>query len=375
MRRPTILMDSGEFDNESHGVHLPRRLAGPLVRVGKRLGTALLLLAFGVVMVYADRDGYVDSQGGELGFIDCLYYVTVSVSTAGYGDITPVTDGARLVNALVTTPLRIVFLIILVGTTLEVLTQSTHEQWRVGSWRKTLRDHTVIIGFGTKGRSAAETLMRTGVRQDQIVVVDSSPAVIEHASAVGFAGVTGDATRSRVLMRGRVDCASQVIVATERDDTAVLVSLTVRQLSEHARIVASVREEENVRLLRRSGAADSVLTSASAVGGLLGLSMASPSAGAVMEELIQQGTGLIMLERPVTRTEVGLSPRECEDLVVAVHRGPRLLGFDHPDAATLESTDRLVVIHRSSSGGVEESPPAPAKGGKRGHRGWRGLRG
>ena len=35
-----------------------------------------------------------------------------------------------------------------------------------------------------------------------------------------------------------------------------------------------------------------------------------------MEDLIQQGTGLDLNERPVTKAEVGHSPRDCDDLVV-----------------------------------------------------------
>ena len=54
--------------------------------------------------------------------LDCLYYATVSLSTTGYGDITPVTPSARLVNVLVITPLRVAFLIVLIGTTVETLT-------------------------------------------------------------------------------------------------------------------------------------------------------------------------------------------------------------------------------------------------------------
>ncbi len=38
--------------------------------------------------------------------LDCVYYATVSLSTTGYGDITPLTPQARLVNILVITPLR-----------------------------------------------------------------------------------------------------------------------------------------------------------------------------------------------------------------------------------------------------------------------------
>jgi voltage-gated potassium channel len=335
-----------DVDDLSHQVRLPRYTAGPLTQVLRRLVLATAVITFAFLLVYLDRHGYRDNVTGEsVGFLDSLYYVTVSLSTTGYGDIVPVTDTARLLTTFLITPLRVLFLIILVGTTLEVLTERTREQWRLAYWRKTLRDHTVVVGFGTKGRSAAETLMSAGLPQDRIVVVDPDPAVVEQANADGYAGVVGDATRSSVLTRARADRAKQVVIATQRDDTAVLVALTVRQLSRSVRIVASVREEENVPLLRQSGA-DSVITSASAVGRLLGMSMMSPSSGAVMEDLIQHGSGLDLRERPVTRAEAGRSPRQVDDLVVSVIRGHRLLPFDDPEAATLELTDRLVVIHR-----------------------------
>ncbi|ARQ69822.1 potassium channel family protein [Streptomyces marincola] len=347
MRLPTAGGRRGEDDDSSHalGVSLPRGAVGPLVQVVRRLCMALAVLLAAVVLVWADRGGYTDNQDGEVGFIDVLYYVTVSLSTTGYGDIVPASDGARLITTFLITPLRVLFLIILVGTTLEVLTERTRDQWRLAHWRKTLRDHTVIVGFGTKGRSAAETLMSAGLGQDRIVVVDPNAAVVEQANAEGYAGVVGDATRSSVLTRARVGRARQVVIATQRDDTAVLVALTVKQLSASVRIVASVREEENVPLLKQSGA-DSVITSASAVGRLLGLSMISPNSGSVMDDLIQHGQGLSLRERPVTKAEAGRSPRECEDLVIAVIRGHRRLGFDEPEAQRLELTDRVVVIQR-----------------------------
>ncbi|GAA2918635.1 potassium channel family protein [Streptomyces mexicanus] len=279
--------------------------------------------------------------------LDAAYYATVTLSTTGYGDITPVSDSARLTNILVITPLRVLFLIILVGTTLEVLTERTREEWRLSRWRSTLRDHTVVVGFGTKGRSAIQTVCATGLKKQQVVVVDPSTKVIDAATAEGYAGVIGDATRSEVLKRAEVQRARQIIIATQRDDTAVLVALTARQLNRQAKIVAAVREEENAPLLKQSGA-DAVITSASAAGRLLGLSVLSPAAGMVMEDLIQQGSGLDLVERPVTKAEAGRSPREIDDLVVSVVRGHRVLGYDDPSAAALQLTDRLITIVRAT---------------------------
>ncbi|MBH5336014.1 potassium channel family protein [Streptomyces pactum] len=330
----------------SHRVQLPSYAVGPLLQVFRRLLMALAVLVTTVGIVYADRDGYHDNADGRVDLLDAVYYATVTLSTTGYGDIVPHSDSARLVNVLLVTPLRVLFLIILVGTTLEVLTERTRELYRLNRWRSSLRDHTVVVGFGTKGRSAVQTLCATGLPRDRVVVVDPNPKVIDAANAEGFVGVIGDATRSDVLLRAEAQRARQFIIATQRDDTAVLVTLTARQLNRGANIVAAVREEENAPLLRQSGA-DAVITSASAAGRLLGMSVLSPSAGAVIEDLIQQGSGLDLVERTVVKAEVGKSVRETEDLVVSVLRGHRLLAYDDPEASPLQATDRLVTIVRA----------------------------
>ncbi len=341
-------------------VMLPRRVVnGPARQVAKRLMMALMVLAATVLIVWIDRGGYHDAADGSVDLLDAVYYATVTLSTTGYGDITPYSDGARLINVVFVTPLRVLFLIILVGTTLEVLTERTREDFRLKRWRTNLRDHTVVVGFGTKGRSAIQTLCATGLRKDQIVIVDPASKVIEIANAEGFTGVLGDATRSDVLLRAEVQKARQIIIATQRDDTAVLVALTARQLNRGAKIVAAVREEENAPLLRQSGA-DAVITSASAAGRLLGLSVLSPSAGTVMEDLIQQGSGLDLVERPVIKAEVGKHVRETEDLVVSVLRGHRLLGYDDPAASPLQLTDRLITIVRATNEAPTSHTPPTA---------------
>ena len=341
----------------THRVRLPRQMVEhPIRQVLKRLSMALVVLVVTALLVYLDHDGYGDNSDDSVDLLDSFYYATVTLSTTGYGDIVPYSDSARLANILLVTPLRVLFLIILVGTTLEVLTERTREEFRLNRWRSTLRDHTVIVGFGTKGRSAIQTLCATGLSKEQIVIVDPSNKVIETANADGFVGVVGDATRSDVLLRAEVQRARQIVIATQRDDTAVLVTLTARQLNRGAKIVAAVREEENAPLLRQSGA-DAVITSASAAGRLLGLSVLSPSAGTVMEDLIQQGSGLDLVERPVTKSEVGKSVRETGDLVVSVLRGHRLLGYDDPAASPLQLTDRVITIVRAAPITPLRTPP------------------
>jgi voltage-gated potassium channel len=82
---------------------------------------ALGILVGTVLLVWLDREGYRDNADptGEVSLVDAFYYTTVTLSTTGYGDIAPVTTPARLINALVITPARVAFLVLLIGTTID----------------------------------------------------------------------------------------------------------------------------------------------------------------------------------------------------------------------------------------------------------------
>jgi voltage-gated potassium channel len=311
--------------------------------VSRRLVFAALVMALTVAVVWLDRDGYRDGDRVGLTLLDSVYYATVTLSTTGYGDITPVTPAARLVNVLVVTPLRVLFLIVLIGTTLEALTTRSREEFRIRRWRSRVRQHVVVCGYGTKGRSAVRSLLATGTPADHVVVVDADPRAVEEASADGLTGVLGDAGRVEVLRRVSVERARAVIVAASRDDAAVLITLTVRQLNPTVLITTSVREEENAALLRQSGA-DTVITTSATSGRLLGLSTDSPRVVAVVEDLLTGGHGLDLAQRPVRPGEVGLGPRDLRDVVLSVARGGRSMRFDDPLVGTLQSQDVLVVV-------------------------------
>jgi voltage-gated potassium channel len=350
-------------DDETSGgfiplLKLPATTRSPWWELGRRLLMAIGLLVVTVALVYFDRGGYTDQTdpGGKVNLVDSIYYTTVTLSTTGYGDIAPVQEHSRLINAFLVTPLRIAFLVLLIGTTLEVLASQGREMFRVSRWRKNMDKHVVVIGYGTKGRSAVDTLVNNGTSRDSVVVVDPGSVAQGEAHADGLAVVTGDATRREVLRRAGVEQARQVIITTARDDTTVLATLTVRQLNPDAYIVAAVREQDNVPLVRQSGA-DSVITSSDAVGRLLGLASFSPNLGSVMEDLLTYGEGLEVAERDLLVTEVGKPPQSLPDQVIAVVRDEKVYRYFDPVVTQLARGDRLVVVRPA-----RELPWAPRPG-------------
>lgn len=327
-------------------MRFPVRPYGPVGSILLRLGIALLCVLAVSLAVYFDGAGYRDNNGHVDSYLDALYYATVTLSTTGYGDITPVTHGARLVNVLVVTPLRLVFLIVLVGTTVEVLTRRTTAAIRESVWRRRMHDHVIIVGFGVKGASAMRALIDQGRDVDQIVVVDRSSENVSNAIRLGAVGVQGDAARESVLEQAGIANAETVIVSVDRDDTAVLVTLTSRRLAPRSTIVASVREAQNIDVLRQSGA-NVVIPTAESAGRMLGVSTYAPVAGELLEDLLEPGAGLELKERPVNETEVGGTMQELilgGEIAIAVVRGGKVYRFDQEEVGALQAGDKVVVI-------------------------------
>src|SRR5699024_8652768 len=131
--------------------------------VGRRTLYALGLILGAALLTQRARAGYTVVAT----FIAAVHKSTIALSTTGYGDVTPVSQQERLTTALIVTPLRIVFLARLVGTTLTVLTKESRQTFMIRRWRKRMRNHTIVIGYGTKGRSAVAALLADGVSPSQ----------------------------------------------------------------------------------------------------------------------------------------------------------------------------------------------------------------
>lgn len=322
-------------------IKLPERRYNPIRQILRRVGFAIAVALAVAALVMADRQGYTTPDGQPLTWLDAVYYATVTLSTTGYGDIVPISPGARLTNILVITPLRVAFLALLVGTTFEVLARGYREAVRRDRWRGSLRGHTVVIGYGTKGYNAIQQLKSSGVTQDQFVIIDEHQDIVNEANRDGYAAILGDATRSTVLRKAGVPTAERVIIASNRDDAAVLTTLTARQLNPRCVIVASIREAENEPLLLRSGA-DAAVLSSEAAGRLLGLAARSPAVGEVFTDLLVQGHGLELIERAVRGSEIGHTPDESEEPVIAVLRDGHALTYR--EVGVLARGDRVVIV-------------------------------
>ncbi|MEL6738768.1 MAG: NAD-binding protein, partial [Pseudomonadota bacterium] len=274
--------------------------------LGLRLGAAFALIGLVVFIHWLDRDGLRDTVDGHVSLLDLFYFTMISITTTGFGDITPVTEAARFKEAVIVTPIRFMVFFIFVGTAYNFIIKRSWEKWRMARIQEKLTDHVVVLGFGVSGSQSVEELIERGTDASKIVVVDPSEERLKQAEKMGVVVLAGDATRDDILKAVRIETASSVLVSAGRDDTSVLIVLTVRHLAPKVPISVVVRADDNERLARQAGA-NNVINPVRFTGLLLAGSARGAHIADYLADLASVSGRVQLVEREIEASEAGLS--------------------------------------------------------------------
>jgi voltage-gated potassium channel len=310
------------------------------IRMAIMVGMIVVIVAFH----WIERDSLKDQIDGHVSFSDVIYFTMISATTTGYGDIVPVTDRARLFDALVVTPIRVFFLLLLAGTAYTFIIKQTWNRWLMKLIQKNLSDHILIAGFGVSNDKALEELLARGTSPKRIVVIDNDSEALDRAAECGVAVLQGDASRDETLLAAHVDRARALLVSTGRDDSNILVVLTARKLSADVKISVTIRETDNEDIARQAGA-DTVINPVSFSGLLLASSLEGPYRADYLADLATSEGRVMLRERVIGDEEAGRSPQEiCTGQIVRLVRDGRVHAAGDPSFQSLRSGDRVLEI-------------------------------
>lgn len=332
----------------------------PVWALFRRIGIALAMILVVSVLMWFHRDGLRDNShpNRPIRFTDVFYYTVVTLTTVGYGDIIPVTQQARLFNAIFLTPVRVALWAIFLGTAYELVIQQYRERVQMRRLRDRLKDHTIVCGYGVKGRAIVGELFAQGYEHSDIVVIDPDEASAQQAAAHDLVALRGDASQESILKAAAIEKAAHVLVAPNRDDACVLICLTVRTLAPRVRVIAAAREEENIKLIYKAGA-DVVVSPSVSGGRLMAAAMRQKAVIGFLEDLLEFGAGVDAGERQVTPEEEGKRVFELPDLrgklVLGVARGEERCPFHRLGTFPLKPGD--LIVYLTGGRGDRETPP------------------
>jgi voltage-gated potassium channel Kch len=180
---------------------------------------------------------------GHMGLdvFSAAYFVVTTMTTTGYGDITPpAQDVAARAAAMALMVSGVAFSGMFVAI---VAARLTHAQWvSLHGVRKIYRrGHFVVCGAGQVGSRVIDFLL--GMKQ-RVVVIEANPtsAIIERSRERHFDLLTGDATAGEVLALCNIERARGLIALTESDTMNLETALSARAYNGRLPIVMRVNE-------------------------------------------------------------------------------------------------------------------------------------
>ncbi len=175
---------------------------------------------------------------------ESIYFATQTVTTVGYGDLTPRTIRGQLFAT--------VFMLVGVGTVLYALTvlaQAIIQSQIIealGIKRKTremekLKNHYIVCGAGRVGRRIIRNLQREKL---PFVIIEKDAKKVAEFEGENLNILIGDATHEEILNQAGVERARGLASCLADDADNVYVVLTARDISKNLHIVARAIEEQ-----------------------------------------------------------------------------------------------------------------------------------
>jgi voltage-gated potassium channel len=317
-----------------------RRLLAALIAVASAI-------AFGAL-------GFYLIEGWSI--LDSLYVAAQTVTTVGYGDLTPATRNGRIFSTL--------FMLVGVGIVLYALTTMVQAIVQselvatLGERRQTrkmskLRNHFIVCGAGRVGSHLVRGLLGSA---EAFVVLETDPQRVSELTDLGVVVLVRDATLEESLREAGVEHARGLAACLPDDADNVYVVLTARDLNPHLHIVARAVEEQAESKLIRAGA-NRVVAPTIIGGHRMAVALTKPAVddflGSITAnqlelafEQLEVAPGSPLGGQKLRDTSIR---SELDIVVVSIRRSNGTVLFNPSGDTSIESGDILIAIGHAES--------------------------
>ena len=216
-----------------------------------------LSIIYIVVVFFSSTIMYVYEGSGVnekiTSFLDAVYWSIITLSTVGYGDITPLTIEGKVVTLVLTI---CGFLVIAFGTSIITTGLSDRMQVikenRVESEVSKMSNFIVLCGYGIMGKNLAAQLLKL---KTKFLILDVNEKNVLEARKSGFLSLNADATNIDVLEKVGVGGGATTVIALTNDDAINLsIILSARTLDAKVQIISRVKNTQSKAKLKIAGA-------------------------------------------------------------------------------------------------------------------------
>jgi len=198
--------------------------------------------------------GYTIIEGYS--FLEALYMTTISITTAGFDEVRPLSDEGKLFTIFLLLTSWATFAWVITRITQFVVTGEINQYFKTRKNMKAvteLNHHVILCGFGRNGQQAARTLKNHNM---DFVVIEKEKESLEKALPFfpDLVYLIGDGTDDDLLIKAGIDKATALITALPDDADNVFIVLSARGLNQKLHIISRASEESSYPKLKKAGA-------------------------------------------------------------------------------------------------------------------------
>jgi voltage-gated potassium channel len=289
-----------------------------------------------------------------LTLFEAFYMTTTTITTVGYGDITPQTFYGRLFTAvLVITGVGIVLYVVtgMIGSVLEGRLREAFGITRVRRSVARMKKHKIICGGGRTGSIVADEFRDEGV---DFVVIERDPKVVKELRKREIHVVEGDATTDAALIEAGVERASGLVSTLSSDSDNLFLCITAKEFNKDLEIVTRASSKEAAKRLCSIGVKNVVMVEE--IGGRrLATSLTKPAIVAFIDFATK--TGDASLESLTVEKGAKIANKKVREVrikekigvsIVAIIREGKVIANVGPEDEIKEG-DTVVVIGKKDS--------------------------
>lgn len=307
-----------------------------------------IILSSGVAITWLEPD---------ISFGNGLWWSVVTLTTVGYGDISPASPGGRVLAIII-----MFFGIGLLGTlsaSLAAIIISHRLKENKGMCAADFQGHLILCEWNHRTRDILKELRTSAHTKDQKIVlianIDEKP--VDDDNLFFVKGTVCEET----LAKANISQAKTVIVlgddtleTTSRDAKVVLATLTIESLANNVYSVVELVDEANAVHCRRAQA-DEIIVGSELSSRLIASAAIDHGISRVVSELLSTQYGNELFSIPLPEELVKskfidvftMMKRERHSIVLGVLRGNNGEHVSNPPSDyVLEKKDRLIVISK-----------------------------
>jgi voltage-gated potassium channel len=324
-----------------------RSFSGNNRRILLAVGAVAVAIALGTVAFHL-------IEGWSL--LASLYVSAQTVTTVGYGDLTPATRNGRLFATI--------FMLAGVGVVLYALTTTVHAivqsellagvgQRRLSRKMSKLRNHFIVCGAGRVGSHLVRALIASA---ETFIIIEKDPRIVAELNDLGALVLVRDATLEESLREAGVEHARGLAACLPDDADNVYVVLTARDLNPDMHIVARAVEEQAEPKLIRAGA-NRVVAPTIIGGHRMAMALTKPAVDDFLGSITANKLELAFEQLEVSpesslagkKLSATIIRSELDIVVVSIRRSSGEILFNPSGEAMIQSGDVLIAIGHAES--------------------------